>query len=379
PVSVLIPNFTYSCGEFTSSTTEVCFQELTSGGTPPYTYSWDFGDGGSSTAANPCHTYNSTTNVYDAVLTITDAEGTTASAILEVDLGNLFCPDPSVSISKSVDPFTYSHANEEITYTIVVSNTGNVDLFDIEVTDPLTGLDSTISTITVGNSATIIESYFITSGDLNLDSIQNIASVFTIYNGNPYEDEDTAVIYNEPLDIVAVNDTAGPVNGLNGATAVLNVFDNDSLGGQLLNPADVNLTELTPDPSGNLTLNPDGTVDVASNTPAGTYQLTYEICEDANPANCDQATVYVYVITCPSDANQTNDAGLCGAQVTLPGPAVGDGAGIDNITNDYNNTSDASDFYPVGNTNVVYTITTINGGQTTCSITVTVTDNEDPT
>lgn len=42
-------------------------------------YAWDFGDGGSSTAVNPSHTYN-TAGSYTAMLTVTDNEGATASA-----------------------------------------------------------------------------------------------------------------------------------------------------------------------------------------------------------------------------------------------------------------------------------------------------------
>jgi gliding motility-associated-like protein len=58
----------------------------------------------------------------------------------------------------------------------------------------------------------------------------------------------------------------------------------------------VTLSVITPDPSGHIVLNADGTVDVLPNTPAGTYTITYEICEiGAVPANCDTATVTVTV------------------------------------------------------------------------------------
>ncbi len=48
------------------------------------------------------------------------------------------------------------------------------------------------------------------------------------------------------------------------------------------------------------------------------------------------------------------------------------------ITNDFNNTSDASGTYPVGVTNVVWTITHCDGSTATCNQTVTVTDDQDP-
>ncbi len=74
--------------------------------------------------------------------------------------------------------------------------------------------------------------------------------------------------------INAVDDNAGPINGASGQNGVVNVFNNDTLNGVILNPADVTLTLVTPDPTGALTFNPDGSVDVAPGTPEGTYTLT---------------------------------------------------------------------------------------------------------
>ncbi|WP_370455695.1 hypothetical protein, partial [Flavobacterium sp. LC2016-23] len=48
-----------------------------------------------------------------------------------------------------------------------------------------------------------------------------------------------------------------------------------------------------------LTINTNGTVTVAANTPAGSYNLEYTICEINNPGNCDTATSTV-VVTAPS-------------------------------------------------------------------------------
>jgi gliding motility-associated-like protein len=99
--------------------------------------------------------------------------------------------------------------------------------------------------------------------------------------------------------IVANDDTAGPINGNTGGTNVVNVFTNDTLNGNAVNPADVTLTTVTPDPTGALTLNPDGSVNVAPNTPTGTYILTYQICEKADFGNCDTATVTITVVNTP--------------------------------------------------------------------------------
>jgi PKD repeat protein len=58
----------------------VNFTSTPSGGLPPYiTYAWTFGDGGSAAVQNPSHTYT-TAGIYSANLTVTDANGGTASA-----------------------------------------------------------------------------------------------------------------------------------------------------------------------------------------------------------------------------------------------------------------------------------------------------------
>ncbi|WP_394541346.1 Ig-like domain-containing protein [Lysobacter enzymogenes] len=94
-----------------------------------------------------------------------------------------------------------------------------------------------------------------------------------------------------PID--AVDDiVATPVNGATGGTNVVNVLGNDTLGGSTVNPADV---VVTPNSNGPLTVKADGSVDVAPNTPAGSYTVTYKLCEVLNPSNCDTATVTIAV------------------------------------------------------------------------------------
>lgn len=51
------------------------------------TYSWDFGDGGSSTEADPVYTYT-TAGTYDAVLTVTDGGGLTDTATVSIEVSD---------------------------------------------------------------------------------------------------------------------------------------------------------------------------------------------------------------------------------------------------------------------------------------------------
>jgi PKD repeat protein len=56
----------------------VSFSSQVSGGTPPYSYSWTFGEGSSSGDHNPTHTYSGTGD-FQATLTVTDSSGERAS------------------------------------------------------------------------------------------------------------------------------------------------------------------------------------------------------------------------------------------------------------------------------------------------------------
>ena len=70
------------------------------------------------------------------------------------------------------------------------------------------------------------------------------------------------------------------------------MLDNDTLNGEPVDPADVVITST---PTGPLTVNSDGTVSVAPETPTGSYSIEYTICEIANSENCDTAIVLVVV------------------------------------------------------------------------------------
>ncbi|MCH7415937.1 hypothetical protein MM213_20755, partial [Belliella sp. R4-6] len=112
----------------------------------------------------------------------------------------------------------------------------------------------------------------------------------------------------EAAEIVATDDTVIDINGYDGEDDVVNVFDNDTLNGDPVDPSEVTLsvggTEvITPvsfldadnNPTTQVVLNADGSVDVLAGTPAGTYTLEYSICEVLNPDNCATATISITV------------------------------------------------------------------------------------
>ena len=72
------------------------------GGTPPYTFSWTFGDGDSSVDQSPSHTYD-LAGEFQAALTVQDGVGGTASASLTIRPANV--PPPVVTLVKKATPF----------------------------------------------------------------------------------------------------------------------------------------------------------------------------------------------------------------------------------------------------------------------------------
>ena len=129
----------------------------------------------------------------------------------------------------------------------------------------------------------------------------------------------------------AKNDDLGTLGGLVGGTTTKSVFDNDLRGTTPINPSDVNLTWGTP-PSG-ITTNNDGTLTVAPNTPAGTYTVSYTICEKANPTNCSTATATVKVITLDAVNDGTKVLPKTGGNITvLNNDIYGAPTGVTSVT-----------------------------------------------
>jgi hypothetical protein len=107
--------------------------------------------------------------------------------------------------------------------------------------------------------------------------------------------------------IDAKDDAGIAVNGFTGGTSFSNVLVNDKLNGSIVNPADISLSFVSATHPG-ITLN-GSDVEVAAGTPSGNYTLTYKICDNLNPANCDQAAVTVEV-TKPAIDARDDDGGL---------------------------------------------------------------------
>ena len=117
--------------------------------------------------------------------------------------------------------------------------------------------------------------------------------------------------------ICAITETTPAINGGSGGNTSP-LTNNDTLNGipvTVGTGGNVTISVPNPLPTG-LTLNTNtGVVTVAPNTQAGTYPVTYTICEVVNPSNCDTVTSYLLVNAPVIDA------------VTETTPAINGGSG----------------------------------------------------
>jgi len=116
----------------------------------------------------------------------------------------------------------------------------------------------------------------------------------------------TVVVVAPPINANDDDFTSSPINGYDGGV-LGNIFDNNGNGEDTLNSVPVLDVEvdITINSDGGLTgvvIDNDGTITIPAQTPAGTYVVTYTICEVLNPTNCDQATITIVVAAAPIDA-----------------------------------------------------------------------------
>ncbi|MCX6305261.1 MAG: T9SS type A sorting domain-containing protein, partial [Bacteroidetes bacterium] len=245
----------------------------------------------------------------------------------------LLARQPQWTLHKVASESVYHVIGDVLHYTLSVANTGNASISNVVLTDPgadagsiqyISGDIGGDLILSPGETWLYHASHAVVLADLNAGHYFNMATVNGIPAGGvlapAYGTADVPAI---PHVIIANDDDASlsPVNGYTGGTAVNNVLDNDLLNGLPVNPLEVVITALN-DPSDGVTLNTaTGEVTVAPGTPAGTYYITYQICEILNPTNCDPALVTVVVSAAPIIAND-DDASLSPVNGYTGGTAV---------------------------------------------------------
>ena len=223
---------------------------------------------------------------------ISDGNGGTATA------------DQNITILPIVDTEddTATTGNETPVEIDILSNDNDIPTTGtISYTDPENGTLIIDDGGTPNDPSDDIVTYIPDDGFFGTDTFD-----YTVCDTEGNCDTATVIIEVEAAEIDAVADDYSdmPVNGTDGGV-VGDVTENDTLNGA---PVDDTEITITLDDNGGLAgvvINADGTVSVPAGTAAGTYTLTYTICEILNPTNCDTATVIIVVADCLSDP--TND------------------------------------------------------------------------
>jgi hypothetical protein len=188
----------------------------------------------------------------------------------------------------------------------------------------------------------------VTPPDINISGCQDVSDT---------TDADNCYVIPAALDDPLYDDDCWPVDSLTiswkmtGATAGNGT---GSIKGQSFNVGITNVTYTVSDPDGN----------------EDSCSFTVTILPYDMPA---------FTTGCPPDVSGINDPGLCGADLVIPVPTVNDPCAVGYvISNDRTGTDNASGYYEVDTTFVVWTITPTIGDSSTCTQMVIVTDVEDP-
>ncbi|WP_378239456.1 DUF7507 domain-containing protein [Actinomadura harenae] len=123
--------------------------------------------------------------------------------------------NPGITVAKSAEPTTFSGPGQTITYTYVVTNTGNVTLTDVGINDALPGLSGVTcdtTTLPAGGTATCTATYVTTLADLDAGSVHNSATAHgTPPSGIPEESPPSEVtVLAEAAPALEIQKTADP-------------------------------------------------------------------------------------------------------------------------------------------------------------------------
>lgn len=120
-----VANFVFPAAPVCSGSS-VSFTSQPTGGTAPYSYLWNFDDGGTSTSANPSHTFTTLgcgISSYDVRLTVTDSKGCSHSVVKTINVQQ--APDVQLQDQNIFSPFnncSNSPTQANPTYNLTVNN-----------------------------------------------------------------------------------------------------------------------------------------------------------------------------------------------------------------------------------------------------------------
>ena len=202
---------------------------------------------------------------------------------------------------------------------VSINGTGGTSTLNILSNDTINGAPANLGNITVTiNDPNGMDGVAINSNGMITVNSGTPAGVYVIEYiicdslNSSNCDNATVIITVRSTPIEAIQDTLTPINGSAGGTSSESVLSNDTLNGNIVDPNDITLTINDSDLSDGVSLNSNGTVTVDSGTPAGSYSISYTICQSLNPSNCSTTTVNIIVETTPIEANNDTPESING-------------------------------------------------------------------
>jgi gliding motility-associated-like protein len=183
-------------------------------------------------------------------------------------------------------------------FTISLSGISSVDtVLEVTTTDGTAGsLDytATTTTVTIPAGSTSVTVSVPTLTDAIHEPGEDFTLTASVTSGTTSNAtaSGTATITDTSIVLIA-NDDIASVDGINGSLEFINVLDNDLRNGLPLDPLTIDIQYKTT--IAHFELNSDGTISVKPDTPGGTYNIEYEICEKNNASNCAVGTISVFV------------------------------------------------------------------------------------
>jgi uncharacterized repeat protein (TIGR01451 family) len=236
--------------------------------------------------------------------------------------------EPELSVVKSTTATSYA-VDDVLTYTLVVTNTGNVTLFGIEPTDPAADpgsidCDDFTGTLAPDDSVTCTATITITADELLAGAVINTA---TATGNDPNGDEvikdsNTVTV----VALVAVDDSF---------STLTNVPVEDDVSGNDTFPPGSTFAALDGPAVGTLELEPDGTF-IYTPPPgfSGVVTFTYEVCLPAPDADdCAEATVTITVGPAGADDTATTPTNTPVTVDVLANDPSGPSLTVDEVTN----------------------------------------------
>ncbi|QOW24193.1 Ig-like domain-containing protein [Lysobacter sp. H23M47] len=238
--------------------------------------------------------------------------------------------DPSIASTKVMsgnadeDGSGSVTVGDTLTYTITATNTGNVTLTDVEITDALITPGSiTCASLEPGAACVLAGSYVVTAVNADAGVVVNTALVSA---GNACPVGSTAQECNPSVEVPVAkpqidadddSDTT-PQN----TPVTTPVLGNDKLNGAPINPVDVEIELLRQPEHGEVAVNPDGTITYTPDPGySGIDTYEYQICEALNPGNCAIATVTITILPNVVEAIDDESRTEVDTPVTIPVPS----------------------------------------------------------